>query len=95
MISEDLARVYALPFASALERALRNLVEASSGMPQVRNSHAWRLAWAVSTERDPSDTLKREALGCLCEELESHGTAVRLQAYRSAQQFTELRLAAA
>jgi hypothetical protein len=95
MISEDLARVYALPFESAVERALRNLVAASAGVPPVRDSHAWRLASVVATERDPSDSLMREALACLCEELEAHGAAARSQAYLAAQKFTEMRLAAA
>jgi len=95
MISDDLARVYAVPFESALERALRNLVEAAAGVPPVRDSHAWRLARAVSMERDPSDTLMRTALACLCEELEAHGGAARSLVFRTAQQFAEKRLAAA
>jgi len=80
MISDDLARFYAVPFESALERALRNLVEAAAGVPPVRESHAWRLARAVATERDPSDTLKREAIACLCEELKAQGAEIRLAA---------------
>jgi hypothetical protein len=73
MISDDLARVYSLPFDSALDRSLRALVEASAGVPQLRSTHAWRLASAVATERDPSFTLMREALGCLREEFDALG----------------------
>jgi hypothetical protein len=72
---------------SSLQRALRLLVRESQTFELVRASRAWRIAQVASTEREPSDTLLRAALGALCEELERLGLAGLLGGYVGAQPF--------
>jgi hypothetical protein len=74
-------------FDSSLRRALRVLVRECQRFERARASRAWRIAQAVSTERDPSDTLQRLALATLCEEVEQLGLAGLLPCYAAARAF--------
>jgi hypothetical protein len=55
--------------APPLESELLALLEAAGACPGVRGTLAWRIASLVATERDPSESLLREATEALREAL--------------------------
>ena len=55
--------------APPLESELLALLDAAVGCPGVQGTLAWRIASLVATERDPSESLLREAIEALRETL--------------------------